>query len=63
MIEAQKELQKANHNLAALSDGTRPPSEVAPDLYKTNVDVTRFAIAAASAQCIAEDDPRLKKAK
>ena len=63
VVEAQKEIQKANRNLAALSDGTRPPNEVAPNLYETNVGVTRFAIAAASAQCIAAEDPRLKEAK
>jgi hypothetical protein len=60
VLEAQKEVRKADRNLAALPDSPRPLSEAASDLYKTNVGVTRFAIAAASAQCVEMGDPRLK---
>jgi hypothetical protein len=65
LVEANKEVQKIQRQFAALPEGTqhdsRPLSEVAPDLYRADVQASRFAVAAASAQCIASDDPRLAK--
>jgi hypothetical protein len=39
----------------------KPLSQLDPDLYKADLEISLFALHSAAARCIASDDPRLAK--
>jgi len=67
LTEASQKLDQVKRRLDALppevKHSTQPLGQIAPEIYRADVEATQFVLAAAYAQCIATDDPRLKEAK
>jgi hypothetical protein len=61
MEVGKQRMAKLRQDLNAVPRSGRPLSEVAPDVYREDVQVSAYALNAISGQCIASDDPRLAK--